>query len=564
MSVEFTQLVIGGADRKDNAIDAFLTRRMNGVGQWEATLHNTAGVYNGVFSVQDQFLIDVDAVTLMQGRLDGPGQRIIGRDVEDIWGEFTAVGGFDQAQDLLFHNDFEKLYPNTAQTLHSVVNDIFNVELAGSTNITYAAVGASPVIGAVEFKEGTSFLATLQEMHRRAGWVFFVQDNLAFRHGAPGFLASGETISSVAGGANNTVLGPEAVVTQISGDKLYNWIKLYGKNPMFDAYTEQNAATWTTTFGGNQPIDVTNPVQVGTYSQRVYNNNPAVLQLAHVLLLPAFNYTAFDFSKGKLGLWGRYDNQAGGIGNPGAGTAWASHRVECRLTDNLGRFVQYYGDDTRIFRGEWGWCEWTLGEEYNGAVGGVANQWFQGGGVSFDWSNVVSVRFHLPRLGVVGNRPSNFYIDGITLPVAPIAIAENVASQTSFRKRPFIDQRPDIRTQNALDERATQILTHHEGESLDMIRVNVVGNSGLLYAGTTVDINIPSFGINTQVFNMTEINHVIAPHVDVTDGYGYDYMTVVEAVPISGVAFDLGRLRPGQIYSASQMSRRDGTGLRVK
>jgi len=564
MSVEFTQLVVGGADRKADAIDAILTRRMNGVGQWEATLHNTAGVYNGVFSVQDQFLIDVDAVTLMQGRLDGPGQRIIGRDVEDIWGEFTAVGGFDQAQDLLFHNDFEKLYPNTAQTLHSVVNDIFNVELAGSTNITYAAVGASPVIGAVEFKEGTSFLATLQEMHRRAEWVFFVQDNLAFRHGAPGFLASGETITSVAGGANNTVLGPEAVVTQISGDKLYNWIKLYGKNPLFDAYTEQNASTWTTTFGGNAPVDVTNPVQVGTYSQRVYNNNPVALQLAHVLLLPAFNYTSFDFSKGKLGLWGRYDNQAGGVGNPGAGTAGASLRVECRLTDNLGRFVQYYGDDTRIFRGEWGWCEWTLGEEYNGVVASVANQWFQGGGASFDWSNVVSVRFHLPRLGLVGNLPSNFYIDGITLPVAPIAFAENAASQLSFRKRPFIDQRPDLRTQNALDEKATQLLTHHEGESLDMIRVNVVGNSGLLYAGTTVDINIPSFGINTQVFNMTEINHVIAPKVDVSDGYGYDYMTVVEAVPISGVAFDLGRLRPGSIYSSDQMSRRDGTGLRVK
>jgi hypothetical protein len=166
MSVEFTQLVVGAADRKDDAIDALLIRRMNGVGQWETTLHNQAGVYNGVFNVQDQFQLDLDAVTLMQGRLDGPGQRLIGQDIEDIWGEFTTVGGFDQAQDLLFHNDFEKLYPDFTQSLHSVVNDVFNVELAGLTNITYVPPAASPVIGGAVVLSSRKALASLEHYKR--------------------------------------------------------------------------------------------------------------------------------------------------------------------------------------------------------------------------------------------------------------------------------------------------------------------------------------------------------------------------------------------------------------
>ena len=157
------------------------------------------------------------------------------------------------------------------------------------------------------------------------------------------------------------------------------------------------------------------------------------------------------------------------------------------------------------------------------------------------------------------------YIDGITVPLSPISITQNVAgSQAIFRRRPFIDQRPDIRTQNALDEKANYLLTHHEGDAINEIKLTSQGNTALRYAGQSVTINVPLLGINNAIYNMTQIHHIIEPYTDVTGAYGFDYITEIEAVPISGVAFDHERLRPGSVYSSTQRARRDGTGIRVK
>jgi hypothetical protein len=565
MATTIDTLTVGAADRSADAVRVELWRTVNAVGNWMSLLRNEGDKFNGVFDIQDLFTATINGNALMRGRVDGPGVIRIGQDGEDIWEEFIQLSGVDQGQDLLFHNDFEFFYPDTTQQIKAVLNDVINVQLAGSTNIIYAPpAGATPVVGAVEFREGTSFLSTIQEMFREAGWIFYVDDALVLQSGAPGFIASGETLTSVAGGANNNVIGI-VELKERDGDKLYNFIKLTGKNPMFDAYTELNAGTWTTLFGANGPTDVTSLVQVGTYSQRVYNTVPVTVQLAHVLNLPNFNYTTWDFSKGVIGLWAYYHNQAASGGAaPGAGTAAASLAVECRLIDNLGRSVQYYGSDTTIFRGDWGWCNWQLGEEYTSVIASVADQWFQAGGLTFDWSNVVQIRFHLPRLGAVGNLPSNFYIDGITLPVAPVAISQNAVAQGTYRRRPYVDQFPNIRTQNALQARSDQILTHHEGTGIDFIHLMVEGNTSLRYAGQTVDITIPQLGLNSAVFYMTEIHHVIEPYTDVTGLFGHDFITEVSAVPISGVAFDLGRLRDGPLYSPTQMSNRDGTGIRVK
>ena len=114
MATEFTQVAIGGADRRADVLRVELWRTVSAVGNWVATLRNINGAYNGVFDVQDQFVIDVDALaaTLMQGRVDGPECVMPrGNDLESDWDEYVIIRGVDQAQDLLFHNDFEYLYP---------------------------------------------------------------------------------------------------------------------------------------------------------------------------------------------------------------------------------------------------------------------------------------------------------------------------------------------------------------------------------------------------------------------------------------------------------------------
>jgi hypothetical protein len=249
MSSSFTQLAIGGADRKANAIRAELWRDVNAVGRWLAILDNTGGTFNGIFDVQDQFLIDVDGNTLMQGRVDSsPSVTLAGIDAEDIFGEKIVIRGVDQMQDFLFHNDLDNFYPDTTQQIKAVLNDLINVGTI-STNITYVLpAAATPVVGAIEFREGTSFLSTVQEMFRSVDWLFYVDDVLALQSGAPGFSATGAVVTSQLNNANNNVLGQVEYIER-DGGKLYNRIKLFGKNPQFDAWTERNAASWTTIFG---------------------------------------------------------------------------------------------------------------------------------------------------------------------------------------------------------------------------------------------------------------------------------------------------------------------------
>ncbi len=129
MSSSFAQLVIGAADRAADAIKAEVWRDVNAVGRWLAILDNTGGTYNGVFDVQDQFLIDVNAIgtTLMQGRVDSsPSVSLAGVDDLDIFRELVAIRGVDQMQDFMFHNDLDQFYPDTAQLLRDVLNEVSN------------------------------------------------------------------------------------------------------------------------------------------------------------------------------------------------------------------------------------------------------------------------------------------------------------------------------------------------------------------------------------------------------------------------------------------------------
>ena len=556
MSTSVTDLTIKAVDRKDFLIRAELWRTVNAVGRWLVTLDNTGQRYGATgFDIQDDFRLDTTS-TIMRGRIDGPGVTFKAVDAVDDWGEFLLLQGVDQMQDLLFHNDLEYSYPENAagQQIKDVLQDIF-ITPRITTNITYPfPVGATPAIGGIEFREGGSFIGTLQELHRRANYLFYVDDTLVLQSGAPGFSAS----------AVNVVEGTNILKfldwNRKRGDKLYNYIKIYGKNPQFDAWTEFNAASWV-----GWPFAVTNDLanaRVGTYSLRMTNALP-LTGLQFWLNAPIFNYPAngFDLTKGKIGVWAYYDNVGGGV-------APAQMRVNCRLRDNAGGIADYFGSSSYIYRDHWGFCEFPLGEDYNASgILGVADRWnVIVAGTVFNWDQVDRIEFHLPRPSLGGNQPFNFYIDGLTLPIPPIAVAQNVASQGGYRYRPFILNRSDIRTQNALDSYATSLLAHHKDSSVDYIKLMVIGNPLLRYAGQSVTITAPTLGINAPgtLYYMTDIHHVIQPRTDVSGGYGYDYITEIEGIPVSSLALDHVRLGNQSVLSAYRAASAGGTGLREK
>jgi len=574
MATTLDTVTIGGADRSAYAVRAEAWRTINGVGRWEAVLRNPSGVLTGLFDVQDQFLLNVDGPgnTLMQGRVDGPAVETIGQDGEDDWDLFMVVRGVDQAQDLLFHNDFEYLYPNPNQQIKTVLNDIFNIQLIGLTNITYAMPGGgTPVAGAIEFREGTNFLATLQELCKSAGYIFYVDDVLAFRSGQPGFPGSwsGVTIRS---SVPSNVIG-SATVKERDGDKLYNYIKLYGKNPQFDAWTEYNASTWQISAGGGVITDDTMTIAPFLGNQASIrasifaapggpNLDPQLDFRAIGNARTDFHYNSLDLSKGEIGFWAYYD---------GAHTA-AQAPIRVRLTDNIGTNINFYSgpvgiitsniNRTRLYRDLWGWCSVPIGKDVQ--LGGVAtpDRWWPLPAADFNWSEVRRIVFTYEATGT--NRPSNLYIDGLTLPVPPIAVSQDAASQAAYRIRPFIDNRPNVRTQNGLDALADQILDQHKNTDIDLIEVTTTGTANLRYPTQTITVDLPELGVATQLCYITELHHIIEPHVDVSGGYGHDWITRVTAVPVGSTAYDLQRLGRGSTYSPSNLSYRDGTALRVK
>jgi hypothetical protein len=465
----------------------------------------------------------------------------------------------------LFHNDFDHDYPNnTTQTLDNVLDAIFNGgHLISPTNITYASILGTPIIGAASFKEGGNFLGSLQELMRRAGYVFYVDDNYEFKTGAPGFSNSGFTIrSGAAYGALNNVIGT-VTLQEKDGDKHYNYVKLYGKNPMFDAYTEQNAAYWLP--GGGLPaiLDYAFP-KVGLYSLLAYNTSPVSSVLTIKLVCPVFNYVEWDFSKGEIGIWAIYDDTAGAPGTPGAGACGADANVECRLVDGTGNIIEYYGDSTKLYLSVWGFCTFPLGEQTHEGVANVANEWCQLVGTNFDWSDVRQLWFTCDRGGMAAAQPSHFYIDGITLPIPPVAVVENLVAQGTYRRRPYVDSWSHVRTQNALQRCAEMIHAQSDTTYIDLLKVTVPGSPLLRYAGQTVTVDIPSLGLNSDLYYLTSIHHIVEPYSDVSGGYGFDWVTEVEAAPIGGVTFDHARLSRGPLFASYQRGDRIGVGMGSK
>jgi hypothetical protein len=454
------------------------------------------------------------------------------------------------------------------------LHDVFNHQLLGLTNISGPAAGGVDVVGSTSFKEGGNFLGTIQELMRRVGYVFYVDDLYAFKMGEPGFDATAFVARSRPGDATNNIIG-DVTLQERDGDKHYNYVKLYGKNPMFDAYTEFNASSWT-----GEPITtstITNDTDVAIehslYSLKSVPDGAWIPALW--LTFPVFNYTSIDLSKGEIGFWAKYTDAAGG--EDGAG-------VRIFLRDTTGRIVNYLSKGigstlmtTRLYKDVWGWCHATLGESVDLGAGPLDHWVLPAPWTTFDWMHVDRIIINYNSDSGV-TVPDALFIDGLTLPIPPIAVAPTPAAvlgepltyplartaQVTYRRRPYIDSWSHIRTQNAIQRSANMILEQSYTTFLDLIKFMVPGSPLLKYAGQTITVDIPGVGMNNELFYTTSIHHIVEPYSDVSGGYGFDWVTEVEAAPTAGIAFDHSRLSRGPLYGSYQRGDRIGVGMGSK
>jgi hypothetical protein len=578
-----TKFNVAGVDRRNHLLRIELNRTVNSVGTWAAFLRNPGGFYNGIFDVQYRVEIAANSQDLFYGVIDGPAVELMDKDLESGWDEYITLRGVDDAQDLLFHNDLAFNYPNINQDLDDVLDDVINTQLdaISASPIWYTPRLGTPLVGAFEFKAGTSFLTQLQELMRlgasdTGSQLFYVEDNsweLKIGSALAGVTASGVIARSILNDPTNNIID-RVLYQERDGDKLYNYVKLYGKSPMQDGYTEQNAASWTVCTGGT-PIAVLDDTTTtlggrSKYSLVVYNNATTDSYIGVKLTIPApnplFNYNMWDFSSGEIVVWARYDNTAGAPGTPDAGSAGANEYIYCWLTDTAGNQVIYYGASSYLYRENWTKCAFPLGERARGWIGFAVDTWTNVVGTTFLWDRVVSMEFILGLLTPAA--ASHLYLDGLSIPLPIIGFSRDGpaagTSEAKYRRRPYDDTWAHIGTQNAIQGAAENFLLQSRLSSINRVKLVIPGDYRLRYAGQTFTVDIPSIGVNGSILYATNLKHIIEPYIDVSGGYAFDWVTEVEGVPTTVIGYDGLRLRAGSSYSAVQAGQRGGAGLRAR
>lgn len=573
-----TRFQVEGVDYRNQLKKLRWGRIVNGVGEFAAILDDYDATYDEIFDVNDEVNIEVDGATVFQGKLDGRAVDVEVTDTgEKRWDEYIVIRGIDQGQDLLFHDDFEYLYSETDQTLGEVLDDIFNTQLTTNISYTIPIPDTTPVIGPIEFKSGAGFLPQLQEAHRRVNYLFYVDDDLNLvSQDVAALTGSGVLLRSEAENRASNLLD-HIIYSKKRGDKLYNYVELTGKNPMFDGYTELNVYDagppvvegWEpdTIYASTDGVDDSTDAVVGTYSMVAWNQNPVFSLIGVELNAPVFNYDSWNFTKGVVGVWARYDNDAGAPGNPGAGAAAADLWLLLFLTDDAGNVIVYYGDTTHLYIDYWGYCTFPLGEDVrSGWVGWLINTWTAFGAIStFNWENVVSMNIVMGNPTAPGAAPSHLYVDGISIPLPVKAVSEDLASQTAYRRRTLILPVSYIRTHNAMQSYCDQLLNQHKSSVVNMIQLKTVGNTSLRYAGTNFTLHIPD-RVNFGTYYITELTHTVESREDVSGGFGWDYVTEVTGVevygdPLTPLALDRQRLDINPIVSSYNLARHGGTGV---
>lgn len=554
-----TDLTIGAADRKDDAVRVDLYRSMNSIGLWKVALWNIGGAYNNTFDIQDDFQVDVNGNTLMEGVVDGNGVILQGADAEDIWSETVIISGYDKGQDLLFHNDFEAWYPNPAQGIETLMGNVFG---AIASNINYAAPGlGNPVVGQSEFRRGTNFLSAVQELHRRVNWCFYVDDGLNFVHEPPGTTATGVTATSTVGGVTNNIIGTVDFQRR-DGDKLYNKVDVYGPKPQFDAYTEYTAGRWGTVNAGwalSNDGAIKARITGNGASVRMFKAAPAAVFQGFTLAFNAMGQLEVDMSEGEIGFWWRY--------NGGTSAARACARVT--LQDNVPNTINFFSgpstppavgpstiNRTRTYQGVWGWCTVPVGRDSETGAPTVTDQWWTYPGAGFNWDRVRNIGIGYQTFGA--DTPTEMHIDGLQLPFSAVGSAQDAASIAAYRTRPLIVSAPYLRHQLILESKAAQLLQQHKDSGVDLIKFTIPGNPNIRYPGEEITVNIPPLGLNAIDCYITSLHHVIEPYMDVSDGYGFDWITEIEAIPKNGTVYDVVRLNTAPVNSAFQLAV-DGT-----
>lgn len=513
-------LTIGADTVSDDVVRGRVTFEENsGVGTLEVIIQNDAGEWLGDFAPYDVVTLQVDGATMFVGYLDDTEPYI---DPEYVALDLMRVTATDYGFDL------QRLYI-TADYELAKDDDAVAAALtaSGTTDVTYtsASTGTS-----MSYSFRRTYLSEgFKEMAEERGKCFYVDQSKALHWFAKD--AAAEYLDGLAGrpdvdlilnseDTNNNIL--DFKHGEVNGSKLFNYVELVA-GPLMDHWTELNASAWTAGTGctvENASTTVLNDYLVGRASIKISRTASDSGTLSAMLDIynggsGRYEHSYMDLSKNDTGsvcmLW--YGTQEAG----------SARTIRIFLTDSSDRTIEFrrhvpiFGEaplhnrTDYLQNGTWVKVDFPYGNGVAVSTTGDDNErWSRAAGATFTWSEVKSIKFDTDGnlMKSVAEGGGYLLIDGLTLPTVEVkSIDSDASSISSYGKRMFTQQRPDVISQVELDAMVAYLLPQKKNP-LETIHVVAIGNTSLKYPSQTVDVQaVPKGIVSLAKYRIVKLSH---------------------------------------------------------
>lgn len=510
---------VDGVEYSNNVLQADIWREsLSGIGRWEVLLDPLGANWLGTFTIDQNIIIDIDGVRMMEGYID---------DVEpllDDKGVFTILYrlyGRDYGMDLA------QLYLS-ADYVNMRADDMVQAALlATGSEIRFVSPSAAG-FGNYEF-DRTFLAGGIRDIAQDVGYDFYVNNTMVagwaimqfFPIGSPA-QHSAVDLESITNAVTNNILAFRMGETR--GFNLKNRVEVVAGS-LRDHWTDMNAADYIGIVSNvvNEPVVFVH----GKGSIRVTNNTGGLASIGAELRFPLYSHTSLDMSETGTG---KYDYLI-------HDTNTAIKRVNIRLRDvNLtwiefyravfGGLVKCYDCTNQPDNDEWRTVSFPIGEESGieaaQRAGDTKGHWYHFAGPGpFDWSQVDRIR--LICSGANQNATDFFLLDGLNFSnTEVISIATDPAPIGGLRMLPVF--RPDIRSQMELDVFSAWKLERTQ-YPLENLVVTAIGQTGSLYAGQSLDVNITGYIVPHTMYRIFELHHQVVKSSAESTQRGYTFLT---------------------------------------
>jgi hypothetical protein len=513
-----TVAVVVGADTVSSDVVSFFTsRRTLQVGSFAVTIRNVDGEWTGDFAAKDTVTVSVqdddDAVAtqIFKGYLE-TATPYYGLDHE----QFIDLTGKCRGAPLDWRW-YSKKYEDDKGD--AILEDIFDTsgELA---ELTFNNLGTAAAID-YEAREGVYFSQILREIGEIVDYDGYIKDDDTIQFFAVGANSSGVTLTDT-----TNIL--KLRYTELDSVNLRNYIKLEGPQ-VWDGWSENDVSAYDAC-GTNTTLTAETTVKIfGAYSIEGQRTGAAPAPEIGLDISSGFDgdsamhqWTSIDVSgeQRKLSWFGYAD---------GATDQWVE------LTDTNSDQISWHSLNVCDLptANTWYYCELGIGMEEDIAAFGTlgTDAWeYLGAGNNFNWI-IEKISWYADNLAL----NEKYYIDGIGLPVNLISINQNAASQASYGKRKLYLRRPDVKTQDELDDLCQWILAKRK-DPQKLVEITAAGNTSLVYPGETVVVTSSDEGLTATSCRIVEVRHRFNTLFNPVPGR--DYVTELVVDPQTSIVSD--------------------------